>query len=101
LLDPMAAGIDDTSEAVTAGDLRMVDGSLGIALTDSQRTGEPRRWPARQCFFLAISGKMYNFPETRQQLLLVAVHELTVTSVQKDPRLNTGHAIVRSNWMGG
>ena len=30
----------------------------------------------------------------------VAVHESRVTSVQKDPRSNMGHAIVRSNWMG-
>ena len=31
----------------------------------------------------------------------VAVHESRVPGVQKDPRLNMGHAIVRSNWMGG
>ena len=30
----------------------------------------------------------------------VAVHEPRVTSVQKDPRSNIDHAIVRSNWMG-
>jgi hypothetical protein len=30
----------------------------------------------------------------------VAVHKSKVTSVQKDWRSNTGHALVRGNWMG-
>jgi hypothetical protein len=32
--------------------------------------------------------------------LTIAFHKSKVNSVQKDSRLDTGHALVRGNWMG-